>query len=311
MSKLFKQKLAGFTIIEMVVTIVISSILAVGIVSFIGDSVDSLTTTTNRNKIAASGRIALDRMASELQNALPNSIRVTTADPVTGDQCLEFIPVRGSSTYINPPFSSYATTFDVIEVTGEYGLTGGYAVIYPQTQNRVYDGDNGDNGVPPDPSWPNFPANRRPIQAIESIADNPDPSFPNQSTVTLTKPHRFWRRSSNERFFIVVDPVSFCVVGQNLYRYANYGFYTSQVTVEEEVGVCQKQTPPYQRCLPNYAAAPNKMLITNDLDNAGMTAFAVSAQTLRRNSLVSIQFNFTANNDSVVLNHEVLARGVP
>ena len=97
MSKLFKQKQAGFTIIEMVLTIVISSILAVGIVSFIGDSVDSLTTSTNRNKIAASGRIALDRMASEMHNALPNSIRVTTATP-SGDQCLEFIPVRASST---------------------------------------------------------------------------------------------------------------------------------------------------------------------------------------------------------------------
>jgi len=300
MSKLFKQKQAGFTIIEMVVTIVISSILAVGIVSFIGDSVDSLTTTTNRNKIAASGRIALDRMASELQNALPKSIRVTTADPVTGDQCLEFIPVRGSSTYINPPFSSAATTFDVIEVTSEYGLTGGYAVIYPQRQNRVYDGDNGASTL-----WPNFSANRRPIQGIASIAAS---ASPDQSTVTLTKPHRFRRRSRNERFFIVVDPVSFCVVGQNLYRYANYGFYTSQVTVEEGSACAFVSN---QRCLPNYAAAPNKMLITNDLDNAGMTAFAVSAQTLRRNSLVSIQFNFTANNDSVVLNHEVLARGVP
>ena len=301
MSKLFKQKLAGFTIIEMVVTIVISSILAVGIVSFIGDSVDSLTTTTNRNKIAASGRIALDRLASELQNALPNSIRVTTADPVTGDQCLEFIPVRASSTYINPPFSSAATTFDVIEVTSEHGVTGGYAVIYPQTQNRVYDGDNGASTL-----WPNFPANRGPIQAIASIAAS---ASPDQSTVTLTKSHRFRRRSSNERFFIVKDPVSFCVVGQNLYRYANYGFYVSQVTAEEESGVCEFVSN--QRCLPNYAAAPDKMLITNDLDNAGMTAFAVSAQTLVRNSLVSIQFNFTANNDSVVLNHEVLARGVP
>ena len=300
MSKLFKQKQAGFTIIEMVLTIVISSILAVGIVSFIGDSVDSLTTTTNRNKIAASGRIALDRMASEMHNALPNSIRVTTATP-SGDQCLEFIPVRASSTYINPPFSTAATTFDVVEVPSEHGVTGGYAVIYPQRQNRVYDGDNGAST-----GWPNFPANRGPIQEIDSIAASASPV---QSTVTLIKPHRFRRRSSNERFFIVEDPVSFCVVGQNLYRYANYGFYASQVTAEEQSGVCEVSLNA--TCLPNYSAAPNKVLITNDLDNTGLTAFAVSAQTLRRNSLISIQFNFTANNDSVVLNHEVLARGVP
>ena len=302
MVKPSKQKQAGFTIIEMVVAIVISSILAVGIVSFIGDSVDTMTTSANRNKIAASGRIAIDRLAMEIHNALPNSIRATTATP-GGDQCLEFVPVRAATTYINPSFSSGgSTTFEVVDlVPSQHGVSGGYAVIYPNNQNRLYDGDNG-----PSAGWPNLPANRRPIQEIASIADS---ASPDQSTVTLVKSHRFRRRSPSQRFFIVEAPVSFCIVGENLYRYTNYGFYTAQVTAEEEAGVCEVALD--QTCLPDYAAAPDKMLITNDLDNAGLTAFTVSAQTLRRNSLVAIQFNFSANNDSIVLNHEVLTRSVP
>jgi len=302
MAKISKQKQAGFSIIEMVLAIVISGILAIGIVSFIGDSVDSLTTSANRNKIAASGRIALDRLAMEIHNALPNSIRATTATP-GGDQCLEFIPVRAATTYINPPFSpGGATTFDVVDlIPSQHGVSGGYAVIYPRRQNRLYDGDNGASA-----GWPNFPSNRRPIQEIVSIADS---ASPDQSTVTLVNSHRFRRRSPSQRFFIVEDPVSFCVVGENLYRYTNYGFYTTQVSAEEESGVCEVALD--QTCLPNYAAAPNKMLITNDLDNTGMTAFTVSTQTLRRNSLVAIQFNFSANNDSIILNHEVLTRSVP
>ena len=302
MAKLSKQKQAGFSIIEMVLAIVISGILAIGIVSLIGDSVDSLTTSANRNKIAASGRIALDRLAMEIHNALPNSIRATTAT-AGGDQCLEFVPVRAATTYINPPFSpGGATTFDVVDLTpSQHGVSGGYAVIYPRLQNRLYDGDNGASA-----GWPNLPANRRPIQEIASIADS---ASPDQSTVTLVKSHRFRRRSPSQRFFIVEDPISYCVVGANLYRYTNYGFYTTQVTAEEESGVCEAALN--QTCLPNYTAAPNKMLITNDLENTGLTAFTVSAQTLRRNSLVAIQFNFTANNDSIVLNHEVLTRSVP
>ena len=163
--------------------------------------------------------------------------------------------------------------------------------------------EKGDNGA--STGWPNFPT-RGTIEEIASIADS---ASADQSTVTLIKSHRFRRRSPSQRFFVVEDPISYCVVGENLYRCTNYGLYTTQVTAEEESGVCEVASN--ETCLPNYAAAPDKMLITNNIDNTGLTAFNVVAQTLRRNSLVAIQFNFTANNDSVVLNHEVLTRSVP
>lgn len=301
MTKKSELNKAGFSLIEMIVAIVVSSIIAIGIVSFIGDSADSLTTSANRNKISASGRIALDRLAMEIHNALPNSIRATTAT-AGGDQCIEFVPVRVATTYINPPFSGGgSTTFDVVDMTpSQHGATDGYAVIYPRRQNDLYNGDNGASA-----GWPNFP-NRGSIQGISSIADS---ASADQSTVTLVKSHRFRRRSPSQRFFVVEDPISYCVVGENLYRYTNYGFFQTQVTQEEESGVCEVASD--DTCLPNYDAAPDKMLITNDLNNTGLTAFTVSAQTLRRNALVSIQFNFTSNNDSIVLNHEVLTRSVP
>ncbi len=301
MAMLTTNRQAGFSIIEMVLAIVISGILAIGIVSFIGDSVNSLTTSANRNKISASGRIAIDRLAMEIHNALPNSIRATTATP-GGDQCLEFVPVRAATTYINPPFTGGGgTVFDVVDLTpSQHGATDGYGVIFPNRQRNLYDGDNGASA-----GWPNFPT-RGPIEEIASIVAS---ASADQSTVTLVKSHRYQRRSPSQRFFIVEDPISYCVVGENLYRYTNYGFYTTQVSQEEDPGICELALD--QTCLPNYAAAPNKMLITNDLDNAGVTAFSVSPQSLRRNALVAIQFKFSSNNDSIVLNHEVLTRSVP
>jgi len=297
---------SGFTFIEMVITLIVSSILAIGIITYIRDAVDGIDSTARRNQLSSTGRIAIDRMAMELHNALPNSIRTTTAAP-GGDQCIEFIPVSAATSYVNPSFrGSGSTTFDVVDIYEEGAVVypsappTKYAVIYPRRQNQLYDGDNGAST-----GWPNFP-NRRPIQTISSMAAS---TATNRTTVTLTKSHRFRRRSPSQRFFVVEDPISYCIVSDKLYRYTNYGFFTAQTSTEEETGVCEKSLN--QTCLPNYTMAPDKMLITDNIDNTGLIAFNVGSQSLTRNSLVAFEINFEDETDSITLNHEVLTRSVP
>ena len=296
----FRQ--GGLTLIEMIGAIVVSSIIAIGTVSYIGDAAEGYQTSSNRNQLASAGRTAISRMAMELRNAVPNSIRVTTA--VAGDQCLEFVPALNATKYLNPPFTGLGgSVFEVIDfMPSEVGTTDGYAVIYPSVVADLYDGNNGAPGL-----WPNFPT-RGPIEQISSIAASAQPS---QSTVTLTKAHRFNRRSANERFFLADDPVSFCIKGDKLYRYSNYGFFDTQTSTEEEAGVCEVANG--DSCLPNYTAAPDKRLITDNIDNAtaGLTAFALTSQSLERNSLVSITLNLTSDGDSIRLDHEVLSKSVP
>ena len=308
--QLEKTRVGGFTIIEAVVAIVVTSILAIGIVSYIGDTVTSIDNAANRSRLASSGRVAIQRLSAELHNSLPNSVRVTTATG-GGDQCIEFIPVRAATKYINPSFGgSGSTSFQVGDFQPDQkGVSGGYAVIYPRRQHLLYDGDEGGAASNTASSWPTFP-NRRPIQAINNIASG---TSANQSTVNLVTSHRFRRRSPTERFFVVDQPVSYCVVGDKLYRYTDYGFFTSQVTDEEEPGNCERTATDSDRCLPDYDAGParKKALITDNIDNTGLTAFSVSAQTLTRNSLISIVLNMSADGDSIQLNHDVLARSVP
>lgn len=300
-----KRISSGFTLIELIVVIVVSSILAIGTVTFISRTVDGLNSAANRNKLASAGRTAIDRMSLELHNALPNSIR--TAGGVGGDQCIEYIPVRAATTYINPAFSNPGTSsFDVVDFVEDNAVflpaapPALYAVIYPRNINRVYDGDNGVAALPP------VFNNRRPMQAITSIVDHA--SITNLSTVNLAAAHRFRRRSPNERFFVVTQPVSFCIVGSNLYRYSNYGFHQTQ-TVIEESGSCDAATA--NRCLPNYGNHPtaaNKKLVVDSISSG---AFSVGNQNLTRNSLVSIELDMTLNGDSISLKHEVLTRSVP
>ena len=292
---------SGLTLVEMIVAIVLASILAVGIVSYIGDAVEGVDSTANRNQLASSGRTAISRIAMELHNALPNSIRSRFVS--YNDQCIEFIPVIGATSYINPPFTGLGgTSFDVVQFDPDLnGTSGGYAVIYPSNINTLYDGNNGASS-----GWPNFPA-RGPIEEISSIASGGT----NISTITLTKTHRYDRRSPNERFYVVADPVSYCVKTDKLYRYTNYGFYDVQSSQEELNGVCQVALD--QTCLPNYSSAPDKMLITDQIDNAtaSISAFTVTPQALNRNALITIELNFASDGDLVRLNHEVLSRNVP
>ena len=298
----------GFTLVEMVVAIAVSGIIATLVVSFVVSSAEGYRNSRERNQLASAGRVAIDRLASEIHNALPGSIRTTVAAG-NGDQCMEFVPVEAATSYVNPPFTSTATSFNIVDI-----YDGGsviypsapptlYAVIYPRVINQIY---NGDRGTPAS-NWPNFPT-RSPIAEITSIVD--DATTAGQSTVTLSKPHRFRRRSPFQRFFVVSDPVSYCIVGENLYRYTNYGFYLNQETTEEETGVCEKLVND-EPCLPNYAAAPDKMLIVDSIDNTGLTAFSIGSQTLSRNSLLAIQLTLTDGENTVELTHEVLSRSVP
>lgn len=291
----------GFTLIEMIMTIIVSAIMAIGIVSFISDSAVGIQSTANRNKLATSGQIAIQRLAFELHNALPNSIRATTASG--GDQCIEFVPVRAATSYINPPFTpAGGTQFDVVDfIPSQEGVTGGYAVIYPNRASRIYDGENA--------TATGFPF-RGMVEEIVDIQDaTPAGSL---SEVTLVSSHRFRRRSPNRRFFVVEQPVSYCVDGANLYRYTNYGFYDNQPDTEDGAGCSLGSS---ENCLPNYTSAPDKMLITDSIDNVTPTPdivpFSVGAQNLTRNSLVEIELNFISNGDSIILNHDVLTRSVP
>ncbi len=270
----------GFTLIEMVTTIIIASILAAGIVTYIGDSTEGFLTSANRSRLATSGRSALDRMTLEIHNALPNSVRANAAS-ANGNQCLEFMPSLRATTYVNAPLTgSGSTTFDVINFNPSETVAspaGIYAVIYPINNTDLY----------------NYNDNRGPLALIDSITD------PNAGDgvmrITLDAQHRFNRRSPSRRLFVVDQPVSFCVVEDKLYRYENYGVEATQ---------CTPAT-----CLPS--TLPDRSLIADEIDNTGLTAFALEAATRRRNAIISFQLNMTSEGDTVRLDHEVLTHNVP
>lgn len=88
----------GFTLVEAIVTLVVTAIIAGTMVLFIQRPVRNYVDSAARAEVSDVADLALRRMAREIASALPNSVRVNT---VGGVQFLEFIPTSGGGRYLS------------------------------------------------------------------------------------------------------------------------------------------------------------------------------------------------------------------
>ncbi|MGP8308332.1 PilW family protein [Vibrio sp. YIC-376] len=89
------MKSRGFTLIEMVVTVVIGSIIMLGIASYIQLGMKGYADTIDRQRIQTQAQFVLEKMTREIRHAVPNSFHV----PVGASSCLEFVPIEFSGFY--------------------------------------------------------------------------------------------------------------------------------------------------------------------------------------------------------------------
>ena len=190
------RNIRGFTLIELIIVIVLSSILAVVSVQFISRSVQGALDSANRQQLAATAAVIHEQIAAALRQALPGSVRVS-AD----GRCVEYIPVLAGSVYAALDTSQAITELAVLPASATNSISG-YLVIYPLAGN-VYARQN--------PG----PVTLQPVTLAAGTAEQ---------TLTLIDAHRFPLASPTRRFFIADNPQAMCQDGQWLYRYRNYGF---------------------------------------------------------------------------------------
>ena len=112
-----KKRGAGFTLIEMIMVIVITGIIAGMVAVFIRSPVDGYFNTVRRAALTEEADFALRSVARDLQAALPNSISCTGSG-------VNFLSVRSGGRFregqtnansgIPLAFGTAATTFDII-----------------------------------------------------------------------------------------------------------------------------------------------------------------------------------------------------
>jgi MSHA biogenesis protein MshO len=104
----------GFTLVEMVLVIVITGIVAAVVARFIVAPVQAYLDTSARARLTAEADLALRQIGRDLRAALPNSVRVTG-----GTHTLELIPTTGAARYATQgagalDFGSADTSFAVV-----------------------------------------------------------------------------------------------------------------------------------------------------------------------------------------------------
>ncbi len=91
------SRAAGFTLIEAIMVIVITGIVAGMVTVFIKTAVDSYFDSVRRAELTDAADASLRQMMREIRLALPNSLRVKTDDP--GSYYIEFIPTSAGGRY--------------------------------------------------------------------------------------------------------------------------------------------------------------------------------------------------------------------
>lgn len=205
----------GVTLIEMIIVITITAIIAGAVAVFISRPVEGYVDAARRAELTDIADTALRRMTRDLHSALPNSIRITTAGGVT---YLEYLHTSDGGRYRAQADS--AGTGDILNFTDPAGdssfdvigalpaFAGGESIVVYNlassgTTANAYDGGN--------------------RAAYSSSAG---------STITLSAPKQFPFPSPGKRFHVVAYAVTYAcnpTTGE-LRRYWNYGILAAQPT---------------------------------------------------------------------------------
>ena len=236
----------GFTLIELIIVIVLIGIVAVMVSQILSRPFMAYRDTSERAELVTMATNAINHMAEELRTAVPNTIRV--AD----DQVLEFVPIRYAGRYrdgnpgdknalsVNIPDKEFNNLGNIDDSSG-YRL-----VIYNTGVSGFYNRINGGS-----------PANRGPVTAPDNtvtIEDCDTATCGDTVTVdhiTLSKSHRFdsvGSGSPSHRFYLfnygVVYHCNPNTGTNNIMRYEDYDFTTSQVTSRSTLSASATRTAP-------------------------------------------------------------------
>lgn len=267
-SPLKKPACTGFTLVELVIVIVLLGIVATFTFRFVGIGAEMFAQGSERIQTLEQGRFAIERLSRELKRAVPNSVR-TVSPGASALQCIEYVPTRAAGRYRRGPGGSTLTLVGFSQ--GWQTGSSDRAFIYATQTPQVYSA-SADRYVVPD------------------AGQTPDADFITELTYTGT----IQGNSPQRRVYIGQSPVSYCLQGTQLWRYADYGWLATQPS-------------------PGSGLA-NGVLMAERLNNtdSGNLPFSVNAANLQRTSTVTLYLQFVSNaTEPLFFNYEVNIPNAP
>jgi MSHA biogenesis protein MshO len=139
------RRTGGFTLVELVLVMIVTSIIAASVAVFFKPAIDSYFDARRRAELTDTADTALRRVGREVRRAVPNSIRIPN------DQCFEMVPTKAGGLYRRADDTVHAdadpldttgpdASFDVLSLSGAGLVAGDSVVIGNQNTSDVYTG---------------------------------------------------------------------------------------------------------------------------------------------------------------------------
>ncbi|MBE4592791.1 MSHA biogenesis protein MshO [Vibrio navarrensis] len=200
----------GFTLIEMVISIILLAVVGLFLGSVIRQGLSIYVDSSAREALIQQGRFVTERLSRELREAVPNSVLVDNG-------CIEFLPITNSAIYSELP--SAAGPFRLLPINKQVTQDERLVVLPRDAQSLL--------GY--------LSPNAEQIALItQSVVFNAS----NQLTmvdVPISAANPFSLQSPARRVYFYRTPVAFCYENNRIYRYADYGLDREDL-VSSELG---------------------------------------------------------------------------
>lgn len=285
-----KRKQRAFTLIELVVTIILSTIVVSFMSMFIAAPVAGFADQTRRVELTDLAENTLRRFARDIRRALPNSVRTTANGSVVAVEMLN--SVDGVRYREQPPpddpdkqldFSQADTAFNSVgrftQIARPFTSTSHYLAIY----NVGVPGANAyelSNVITPAGTQINIDA--------DSVAG--------EDNIVLSPGFRFAFGSPGQRVFLVDGPVTYLcdTLGGSLRRYAGYAISNDQALRDSHAEL--------------LAAGASFTVLSDRINNCNIN---YSQGTAQRAGLVTMSVSVAEAGEQVALLHQVHVNNVP
>lgn len=235
----------GFTLIELVATIVILAILATIGTGFVVKTTEGYQKTQSRALLTNTARQALERMTRQLRIAFPYSMKDTNSGA-----CLKFMPIVGGGNYFNsvPDQNNLALATAVITASPPIINFGSarYATIGAINSDEVYGSFNTS------------------IAAYTSYSGG---------VLELSSAKQWQRNSINKRYYLLDNPQAFCLIGNELRFYEGANLSAADVDLSGNFSILARNVSSSAPFVLT-AASENRLsgvIISLDFSNAGET----------------------------------------
>lgn len=274
--------------------IVLMGVIGGMVAVFMKSPIDAYFASARRAGLTDEADTVVRRMARDIRNALPNSIRSA------GSQCVEFIPTKTGARY-RAEVGGGGAVLDFTVADSSFNMLGNNAVL--PTDQQIAAGDIiavYNLGIPGADAYAGD--NTSVVTSVSGVSGSPV-----ESVIVINPPKQFPLASPNNRFHViaaaeqVVRYVCIGAPGTNAQGNGSGTLYRQVLTLPLAASsVCP--TSVTGASVTSAAVMANKVSACN---------FNYSGSDLQRNALVSMQLQLTDTGETVSLQHEVHVSNTP